>query len=301
MSNIYNELKNELKGKVIENFSIKEYTYFKIGGKVDLFIEPINEKELIIALDIINGQLPFYIIGNGTNLLFSDNGYRGAIIRIGNDFNGLEINGNTVKLGAGTLLSKAARVSAGNSLKGMEFASGIPGYAGGAIAMNAGAYNGEMVDIIKSVRCMDYKGNIHEYTNTEMNFRYRNSKVFDDNLIVLSAVLELEYGIKEEIEATIELLTQKRTSRQPLDKPSAGSTFKRPAEGFAAKLIQDAGLKGMRYKGAMISNKHCGFLINEDNATASDVITLMKIVRETVYEKFGIMLEPEVRIIGEEF
>ena len=183
----------------------------------------------------------------------------------------------------------------------MEFASGIPGYVGGAIAMNAGAYGGEMVDVVKKVKCMDYSGKVYWYTNEEMHFSYRNSRVFKENLIVLEAELELETGNREEIIATINELTEKRLAKQPIEKPSAGSTFKRPTDGYAAKLIQDAGLKGMRHRGAMISDKHCGFIVNEDNAKSSDVLSLMRVVRETVFNRFGIMLEPEVRIIGEEF
>lgn len=208
---------------------------------------------------------------------------------------------NIIKLGAGTLLSRTSRFAADNSLKGMEFASGIPGYVGGAIAMNAGAYGGEMVDVVKRVKCMDYEGNVYWFTNEEMDFSYRNSRVFRENLIVLEAELELEKGNKEEINNIINELTEKRLAKQPVEKPSAGSTFKRPANGYAAKLIQDAGLKGMRHRGAMISDKHCGFIINEDNAKSSDVLSLMRVVRETVFNMFGVMLEPEVRIIGEEF
>ncbi|MBN2286146.1 MAG: UDP-N-acetylmuramate dehydrogenase [Tissierellales bacterium] len=300
MHTIYNKLKENIRGQVQMNIIIKDYTYFKIGGVVDLFIEPYDVESLIKAIQIINGNIPFYIIGNGTNLLFSDNGYRGAIIKIGNYLNGINIQGNTLQLGAGTLLSAASRFAAENALTGMEFASGIPGYVGGAIAMNAGAYGGEMVDVVKKVVCLDYSGLFYELSKEEMNFRYRNSRVFDENLVVVSAELEFKAGLKNEIIGKMKDLNQKRMMRQPIDKPSAGSTFKRPAEGFAAKLIEDCGLKGLRYNGAMVSDKHCGFVINENHATASDVLSLMRIIRERVHEKFGIMLEPEVRIIGEE-
>lgn len=298
---IYNQLKEKVKGEIIRDFEIKDQTYFKIGGSVDLFIEPADEESLSNTLEIINGNIPFYIIGNGTNLLFSDRGYKGAVIKIGNKFNSIRFEDNIVKLGAGTLLSKTSKLAAENSLKGMEFASGIPGYVGGAIAMNAGAYGGEMIDVVKRVKCMDYYGNVYWYTNKEMNFSYRNSKVFRENLIVIEAELELETGNNEEINDKINELTEKRLAKQPVEKPSAGSTFKRPIDGYAAKLIQDSGLKGMRHRGAMVSEKHCGFIVNEDNAKSSDVLSLMRIVRETVFNRFGIMLEPEVRIIGEEF
>ena len=301
MIQIYNQLRNKVKGEIIKDLRIKDQTYFKIGGSVDLFIEPEDEESLRNTLEIINGNIPFYIIGNGTNLLFSDNGYRGAVIKIGNSFNGIRLEDKTIKLGAGTLLSRTSKFAADNSLKGMEFASGIPGYVGGAIAMNAGAYGGEMVDIVKNVKCMDYDGNVYWFTNEEMNFGYRNSRVFKENLIVLEAELELELGNREDINGIINELTEKRLAKQPIEKPSAGSTFKRPTNGYAAKLIQDAGLKGVRHRGAMISEKHCGFIVNEENAKSADVLSLMRVVRETVFNRFGIMLEPEVRIIGEEF
>lgn len=301
MKQILNQLREKVKGVIIKDFKIKDQTYFKIGGNVDLFIEPADEESLRNTLEIINGNIPFYIIGNGTNLLFSDQGYRGAVIKIGNKFNGIRFEDNVIKLGAGTLLSRTARFAADNSLKGMEFASGIPGYVGGAIAMNAGAYGGEMIDIVKNVKCMDYDGNVYWFNNKEMNFSYRNSRVFREKLIVLEAELELETGDREEINTRINDLTEKRLAKQPVEKPSAGSTFKRPTDGYAAKLIQDAGLKGMRHRGAMISDKHCGFIVNDNNAKSSDVLSLMRVVRETVFNRFGIMLEPEVRIIGEEF
>jgi UDP-N-acetylmuramate dehydrogenase len=301
MKQILNQLREKVKGVIIKDFKIKDQTYFKIGGSVDLFIEPSDEESLRNTLEIINGNIPFYIIGNGTNLLFSDQGYRGAVIKIGNKFNSIRFEDNVIKLGAGTLLSRTARFAADNSLKGMEFASGIPGYVGGAIAMNAGAYGGEMIDIVKNVKCMDYDGNVYWFNNKEMNFSYRNSRVFREKLIVLEAELELETGDREEINTRINELTEKRLAKQPVEKPSAGSTFKRPTDGYAAKLIQDAGLKGMRHRGAMISDKHCGFIVNDNNAKSSDVLSLMRVVRETVFNRFGIMLEPEVRIIGEEF
>ena len=301
MIKVYNELKQCLSENVHKDYSIKDNTYFKIGGPVDIFVEPRNEEELAETLSIIGDRISFYIIGNGTNLLFSDRGYRGVVIKIGSYFNGINIEEKKITVGAGTLLSLTAKHAADNELKGMEFASGIPGYVGGAVAMNAGAYGGEMVNIVKTVRCMDYKGKVFSFTNEEMEFEYRNSRVFKNNLIVLSAVLELEEGNKKEIYDRINHLAERRRTNQPLDKPSAGSTFKRPIEGYAAKLIEDSGLKGLRYRGAMVSDKHSGFVINENNAKADEVLSLMRIVRETVYQKFGITLEPEVKIIGEEF
>ncbi|MBV1758978.1 MAG: UDP-N-acetylmuramate dehydrogenase [Dethiosulfatibacter sp.] len=301
MIKLYDELKQSLSGNVYKDYPIKDNTYFKIGGPVDIFVEPRNEEELAKTLSIIGDNISFYIIGNGTNLLFSDRGYRGVIIKIGSYFNGIDIEEKKITVGAGTLLSLTAKYAADNELKGMEFASGIPGYVGGAVAMNAGAYGGEMVNIVKTVRCMDYNGKVFSFTNEEMEFEYRNSRVLKNNLIVLSAELELEEGNKKEIYDRINHLAERRRTNQPLDKPSAGSTFKRPIEGFAAKLIEDSGLKGLRFRGAMVSDKHSGFVINDNNAKADEVLSLMRIVRETVYQKFGITLEPEVKIIGEEF
>jgi UDP-N-acetylmuramate dehydrogenase len=302
MNTGYNELKQTLKGQVALDFPIKDNTYFKIGGMVDAFVEPIDETSLKIALKLIKDyDLPFYVIGNGSNLLFSDNGYKGVIIKIGHAFNGIEITDETIKVGAGTLLSQTAKAAADKDLTGLEFASGIPGYMGGAIAMNAGAYGGEMVNVVDSVKCMDYDGNSYIFTKEEMGFQYRSSRIFKEGLIVLSTTLKLSKGNKAEIYATMRDLNERRSSKQPLEKPSAGSTFKRPAQGYAAKLIEDTGLKGLRYRGAMISDKHCGFVVNEDHATASDVLSLMRIIRETVYNQHGVLLEPEVRIIGEDF
>ncbi len=302
MNNIYNTLKQQLNGNVHKEFIIKDNTYFKIGGSVDVFVEPENESELQFVLQQIgHSKVPFYIIGNGTNLLFSDNGYRGVVIKVGSNFNGIYVKGNKVSVGAGTLLSQTAHAAAEKGLGGLEFASGIPGYMGGAIAMNAGAYGGEMCQVIESVRCMDYQGKVYELSNEEMHFKYRSSRVFDQGLIVLSADLRLENKDSASIYEQMKELAKKRTEKQPLDKPSAGSTFKRPQNGFAAKLIEEAGLKGLRYRGAMISDKHCGFVINDNNAQAEDVLSLMRIIRETVYDKYGVVLEPEVRIIGEDF
>jgi len=201
-------------------------------------------------------------------------------------------------VGAGTLLSVLAKYLARESLAGFEFASGIPGYIGGAVYMNAGAYGGEMKDVVKKVRCIDLDGNMHEFTNEEMEFSYRHTKLTDSDLIVLEAELELTYGNKDEIMEIIRDLNEKRITKQPLNLPSAGSTFKRPANGYASKLIEDAGLKGLRYKGAMVSDKHSGFVVNYDNATCDDVLGLMRIVISTVNDKFGIILEPEIKIVG---
>src|SRR6056297_476849 len=277
-------------------------TYFKTGGQAELFIETETLKELKGSLKILKeNKYPYYIIGNGTNILVSDDGYNGAVVKIGNKLNSISIKGNIVEAGAGTLLSSLSKAACKEGLRGLEFASGIPGFVGGAVAMNAGAYHGEMKDIIDYVVCLDKDNNIIKYNNDEMNFRYRKSRVKDENLIVLEIGLELEKGDKKEIKERIELLTRLRTEKQPVEMPSAGSTFKRPGEGFAAKLIEDAGLKGLKYGDAMVSDKHSGFIVNCGNSTTAEILTLMKLVREKVYETYNVELEPEVKIIGEEF
>ncbi len=294
------ELSEKIDSKIIQNEILSKHSYFKIGGCADLFTEPKSYddlKEIILAANKYN--IEFYVIGNGTNLLISDKGYRGLVIKIGENFSDITFKDNIVVAGAGALLSKVAKESAALGLSGLEFACGIPGFVGGGVAMNAGAYNGEIKDAIHSVCCMNRQGEFHCYTNEEMNFGYRNSKVLTDDLIVLSVQFNLEYGDKEKILARVKLLNEKRTASQPLSYPSAGSTFKRPAYGYAAKLIEDAGLKGFKHGGAMVSDMHSGFVINYDKATCKDVLEIMDIIIKTVYAKFNIKLEPEVKIIGE--
>ncbi len=296
------ELEKEINGIVKIDEKMNNHTYFKTGGPADIFVEPESVDELKKVLKIIKDiNYPYYIIGNGTNLLFSDSGYKGAIVKIGNKLNSIKIKDDLVETGAGTLLSLLSKSACKESLTGLEFASGIPGFVGGAVAMNAGAYHGEMKDIIDYVICLDQKNNVKNYTNEEMNFRYRNSRVKDEDLIVLKIGLKLKKGDKKEIQDRINLLTRLRNEKQPVEMPSAGSTFKRPGEGFAAKLIEDSGLKGLRYGDAMVSDKHSGFIVNCGKATTSEILSLMRIVRERVQEKYSIELEPEVKIIGEEF
>jgi len=299
INDFYNEISLNIKSNVTKDELLKNHTYFKIGGPADLFLEPDDEEELKAILNTIKKyNVDYYIIGNGTNLLFSDKGFRGAIIKIGEKFNYIKIENNKLTVGAGTLLSVIAKEALKESLKGFEFASGIPGYVGGAVAMNAGAYNGELKNVVNRVKCMDSAGKIYEFSNEEMDFGYRHSKVSDSDLIVLQAEIVLEHGNYQEIDDKMKDLNQRRISKQPLSMPSAGSTFKRPENGFASKLIEDAGLKGLKYKGAMVSDKHSGFVVNYDNASCEDVLELMRIVIRTVEDKFGITLEPEIKIIG---
>jgi UDP-N-acetylmuramate dehydrogenase len=296
---LFDELTSGFKGNVLKDEPLKNHTYFKIGGPAGIFAVPEDTEDLKTVLKLIKKHgIDYYIIGNGTNLLVSDQGYKGIIVKIGDKFNKITKDGNKVTAGAGVLLSSLAKYLAKEGLAGFEFASGIPGYLGGAVPINAGAYGGEMKDVISKVKCMDYEGNVHEFSNEEMEFSYRHTKISDSEYIVLEAVLELSPGREEDIASVIKELNEKRISKQPLSMPSAGSTFKRPVSGYASKLIEDAGLKGLRYKGAMVSDKHCGFIVSCDNACCEDVLELMRIVISTVYDKFGIKLEPEIKIIG---
>ncbi len=299
INELYEELNLNINGKVLRNEPLKNHTYFKIGGGADIFAEPNNVEELKKIFNLIRKyKVNYYIIGNGTNLLFSDEGFKGIIIKIGEKFSYIKKQDKLITVGAGTLLSVLSKYLANESFTGFEFASGIPGYMGGAVCMNAGAYGGEMKDVVKNVLCVDSNGNAYNFTNEEMNFSYRNSRVSDSNIYVLEVEIELEYGDRKIIEDKIRDLNEKRISKQPLNLPSAGSTFKRPKDGYASKLIEDAGLKGLVYRGAMVSDKHSGFLVNFDNACCEDVLELMRIVISTVYDKFGVMLEPEIKIIG---
>ena len=276
---------------------LKKHTTMRVGGNAKYVFCPKDVHELKAVIDYCKSNNERYIvIGNGSNIIFMDDGFDGIVIKIFNLMSGSSIEGNLIKADAGCILSKLANLAKDNSLKGMEFASGIPGTLGGAIVMDAGAYGGEMKDIIEYVDILLDDGNVKRYSNEEMNFGYRKS-IVDEGKIVLSAGLRLSKGDKSEIEAKMLELKEKRTSKQPLEYPSSGSTFKRPEGYFAAKLIEDAGLKGYRVGGAMVSPKHSGFVINYDNATAEDILKLIEDVRNIVNDKFGVLLEPEVKII----
>jgi len=279
---------------------MKEYTTFKIGGAADYYICPHTSEEVakIVAL-CKKEKLPYYIMGNGSNLLIGDKGYRGVIIHIYNNFNAISIEGNKIYIQAGALLSKIAKVAAKNNLAGFEFASGIPGTIGGAAVMNAGAYGGEMKDVLFSVTVLNENGEIITIPSAELELGYRTSIIAKKGYIVLEAVIELKAGEQSEIEAVMQELKEKRTEKQPLEYGSAGSTFKRPEGYFAGKLIMDSDLRGFSIGDAQVSEKHCGFVINKDQATAAEVVALMEYVATTVYEKFQVKLEPEIKMLGE--
>ena len=279
---------------------MKKHTTFRIGGPADYYLCPHSTEELQKILQICReNKLEFFILGNGSNLLVSDKGYRGVVIQLWKNFSDIETEDNTITVKAGALLSKVAAEALEESLTGMEFASGIPGTMGGAVMMNAGAYGGEMKDIIREVTVLTREGELLTLSKEEMNFGYRTSVVKEKGYVVISAELQLRKGDREEIRKVMDELKERRVTKQPLDMPSAGSTFKRPEGYFAGKLIMDAGLRGFSVGGAQISEKHCGFVVNKGDATAADVLGLIGEVQKRVQEKFGVALEPEVKILGE--
>ena len=271
---------------------------FRAGGTAKYYVIPDEYKKVRDVLRLcVEENIPYYVIGNGSNLLVQDDGFDGVIIEIDSALAKIEINGNEIVAEAGAKLSKIAVKALNESLTGFEFAHGIPGNLGGAVTMNAGAYGGEMKDVLKWVKVLDNNGEMKTLKAEELELGYRTSIIVKEKMIVLEACIELHEGNRDEIEMHMKELMAKRKEKQPLEYPSAGSTFKRPEGYFAGKLIQDAGLKGYRVGGAMVSEKHSGFVINYDNATATDIINLMKDVRKKVYEEFQVTLEPEVKIL----
>lgn len=286
--------------KVRINEPMNRHTTFRIGGQADYFLLPSSSEEVKGILEICKEEsLQYFILGNGSNLLVSDEGYRGVIIQLYRNYGGLTVEGTEIRAGAGVLLSQIAATARNESLTGFEFAGGIPGTLGGAVVMNAGAYGGELKDVLKEAVVMDREGNIFTVPVEKLAMGYRTSLVKTAGYLVLEAVISLKKGSQEEIRDTMKELADRRISKQPLEYPSAGSTFKRPEGYFAGKLIMDAGLRGYQVGGAQVSEKHCGFVINKGNATAADVLTLIENVREKVQEQFGVTLEPEVKFLGE--
>ena len=285
---------------VYRNEPMKKHTTFRIGGPADYYLCPHSAEEIQKVVEICREEkLPYFILGNGSNLLVSDNGYRGVVIRLWKNVSDIRTEGCLIHAKAGASLAKIAAEALDEGLTGMEFAAGIPGTLGGAVVMNAGAYGGEMKDVLKEVLVMDAQGKIFRLQNEELKLGYRTSIVKEKDYIVLAAVLELKKGDKTEIRKCMEELRERRSEKQPLDMPSAGSTFKRPEGYFAGKLIMDAGLRGFSVGGAQISEKHCGFVVNKGGATAQDVLDLIKEVQKRVREKFGVELETEVKFLGE--
>ncbi|MBP9996683.1 MAG: UDP-N-acetylmuramate dehydrogenase [Lachnospiraceae bacterium] len=292
--------------RILRNEMLSKHTTFKVGGPAAIYLSVAGKQELIDTLRILTSEnVPFYILGNGSNILASDEGYEGVIIEIGSKWSDISIvddNEDTslVKADAGVLLGALSSFAYRNSLGGLEFASGIPGTVGGAMVMNAGAYDGEMKDVVESVRALNLDDMcVHEYTNEMMHFAYRHSIVKEERLIVLDVTFKLAKTSPDMISAKMDDFALRRRTKQPLEYPSAGSTFKRPEGFFAGKLIEESNLRGYCVGGAQVSEKHCGFVINKGNATATDIYRLIKEVQEQVYSDSGVRLEPEVIMLGE--
>lgn len=300
--NFYDKLNNVIaKDSILIDELMSRHTTFRVGGPADFFVTPKAKEEVRDVIRICKeAGMPYYIIGNGSNLLVSDAGYRGVIVQIYKEMNEVKVEGDLVKAQAGALLSGIAAKALGAELSGFEFASGIPGTIGGACVMNAGAYGGEMKDVLESVTVLTGEGKIIELGRNELELGYRTSVIAKKGYIVLGVALKLECGDGEKIKTYMDELKEKRVTKQPLEYPSAGSTFKRPEGYFAGKLIEDAGLRGFQVGGAQVSEKHCGFVINRDHATAADIMELMRQVQIRVKENSGVDLEPEVKRLGDE-
>ncbi len=293
-----------LKGFVpAENIHIQEsmaaHTTFRVGGPADCLVELENTEQLQKIQHYLNlVEMPYVVLGNGSNVLVSDEGYRGIVLQIGDRMNKIMVEGNQVIAQAGALMSQVSSVAMENGLTGFEFASGIPGTVGGGVVMNAGAYGGEMSQVVSKVTVVNGDGEILELENETMEFGYRQSAIRNQKFVVTEVSFELKKGVPDTIKATMDDLTAKRREKQPLEYPSAGSTFKRPEGHFAGQLIMEAGLRGFQIGGAKVSDKHCGFVINAGNATASDIKTLIEEIQARVKEKFGVTLETEVVFLG---
>ena len=284
---------------VMLNEPMKNHTSFRTGGEADIFVSPDSIKSLKDVIKLFReNDIPFYIFGNGSNMLVSDRGIEGAVIQIRNVFSSIEVKENKITSGAGAILSAVSNAALENSLTGFEFASGIPGSFGGAVFMNAGAYGSEIKNVIKSVLVLNENLELEELSKDRLELGYRSSIFQKNNYIILGGTIELETGNKDNILSEMNELNAKRREKQPLNFASAGSTFKRPEGYFAGKLIEDSGLKGKKIGGAQVSEKHAGFIVNTGTATTDDIINLMDFCKKTVYEKFGVMIEPEVRITG---
>lgn len=287
------------KEQVKKEEPMSRHTTFRVGGPAEYYVTPAIAQIPQIVNLCKEYEIPLTIIGNGSNLLVADNGLRGVVLEIGKAASGIKlVDGEDLVVQAGTLLSETANFAAKNGLAGMEFAAGIPGTIGGAVMMNAGAYGGEMKDILSGVRVLTLDGEVRVRPAEELELSYRHSRMMEEQEIVLEARINLTQDSSAAIRVRMDELRQKRVEKQPLEYPSAGSTFKRPEGHFAGKLIEDAGLRGFRVGDAQVSEKHCGFVINRGNATAAQIIELMQRVQERVLEMSGVVLEPEVRLLG---
>lgn len=294
-------LKEKISGSVYCNEPMSRHTSFKIGGPADVLVQPQNAGELAFALKTAASlQVPVTVLGNGSNVLVRDKGIRGLVIQLGNALKSFRQDGSRLYFGSGYSLALASRKAWECGLSGMEFAVGIPGSIGGAVYMNAGAYNGEMKGVVESVRVMDMDGGEFTLTADDLHFGYRKTSLQESGYIITEVCLNMQPGDKDAIKAMMDDFSSRRISKQPLEMPSAGSMFKRPPGYFAGTLIEQAGLKGYTVGGAQVSKKHAGFVVNCGNATAADVLQLIADVRRVIMEKAGVELHPEVLVIGEE-
>lgn len=286
--------------RILFHEPMSRHTTFRVGGEAECFVMVRTEEELTkLILHLNQIEEEYFILGNGSNLLVGDKGYRGVVLKLGGSMEEVSVEGNVVRAGAGALLSKVAAEAKNHGLSGMEFAAGIPGSIGGGVVMNAGAYGGEMKQVVVSVRTLDTEGQILLLDNETMEFGYRTSAIKNRSVIVLEVTLRLTKGNPEEIGARMEELALLRRSKQPLEYPSAGSTFKRPEGYYAGKLIMEAGMRGYRIGGAQVSDKHCGFVVNTGRATAADVREVIEEVQQRVKERFHVSLEPEIIFLGD--
>ena len=285
---------------ILKNEPMSRHTTFCVGGEAEAFLRIRNKEQLEKLIPYFKlAELPYFVIGNGSNLLVGDKGYHGIILYLGDGMDQIQVDGNRLTIQAGCLMSRIAREACEHALTGFEFASGIPGSIGGGVVMNAGAYDGELGQIVTKVWVMNEEGEILVLNNQDMEFGYRTSVIKKRPFIVVQVEMELQPGNQEEIAAKMTELNRRRRDKQPLQYPSAGSTFKRPQGYFAGKLIMDAGLRGYSIGGACVSEKHCGFIINKNHASAADVAEVICEVQERVKEKFGVTLETEVILLGD--
>lgn len=299
---MYNRILSQFEPEQIKiNEPLKKHTTFKIGGPADIMLFPSSINDLQKAINIcVEDNLPYFIMGQGSNLLVRDGGYRGIIIKIGSNLKKFVVQDTKIYAEAGVRLSELARAAAAHSLTGFEFAEGIPGSLGGAVVMNAGAYDSEMKNVLESVQALNTRGQIDTFKVEELDMSYRKSIFQENDLIIVSAILQLKRGEKTLIQTTMRDFARRRREKQPLDYPSAGSVFRRPEGIYVGPIIEKIGLKGCAIGDAQVSEKHAGFIINKGNATASDVLKLIKFIQEKALQTYGIELKPELAIVGED-
>ena len=299
---MYSEILNYLPAdRLLFNEEMKNHTTFKIGGPVDIMVLPQDEEDVRTVISFCRQRdIPLFIFGVGSNLLVRDRGIRGIAMKLGENLDQVEVNGEEIQAQAGVKICTLARIAAFHSLSGLEFAEGIPGSLGGALVMNAGAYNGEMQAVVLEARAINPEGSIITFKNEDMQFGYRQSIFQSNGYIIISVGLKLATGNRNEIEERMLEFARRREEKQPLDKPSAGSTFRRPSGFYVGPMLEELGLKGYRLGGAQVSGKHAGFIVNNGNATARDVLDLIAYIQQKARERFGVDLQPEIRVVGED-